>query len=79
MVVIGGSESISSVIIGVILITLISEFGRAAVRFQPIIYGASLVLILLFLPGGLWSLRRLFFRKTLFSKSDKDDVNYETA
>jgi branched-chain amino acid transport system permease protein len=66
MVVIGGSESISGVIIGVILLTMISEFGRAAVRFQPVIYGASLVLILLFIPGGLWSLRQLFFRKSPF-------------
>ena len=62
MVVIGGSESIFGVIIGVILMTLISELGRDAVKFQPLIYGSALLLILLFVPGGLWSLRRAVIR-----------------
>jgi branched-chain amino acid transport system permease protein len=62
MVVTGGSESIFGVIIGVILMTLISELGRDAVKFQPLIYGSALLLILLFVPGGLWSLRRSVLR-----------------
>ena len=66
MVVLGGTESIFGVIIGVILLTLISELGRAAVQFQPMIYGASLLLILLFVPGGLWDLRKPLLRKFSF-------------
>jgi branched-chain amino acid transport system permease protein len=68
MVVIGGSDSTTGVIIGVVLLTLISEFAREAARFEPIIYGAALVLILLFFPGGIWSLRLWFLARPPFSR-----------
>ncbi len=54
---IGGSGSTSGVILGAILLTLAPEIAREAKRVEPIIFGAILVVVLLFLPGGLWSLR----------------------
>lgn len=55
--VIGGSGSTSGVILGAILLTVAPEIAREAKRVEPIIFGAILVVVLLFLPGGLWSLR----------------------
>jgi branched-chain amino acid transport system permease protein len=54
---IGGSGSTSGVILGAILLTLVPEVAREAKRVEPIIFGGILVLVLLFLPGGLWSLK----------------------
>lgn len=54
---IGGSGSTSGVILGAILLTLVPEIAREAKRVEPIIFGGTLVVVLLFLPGGLWSLR----------------------
>ncbi len=69
MVALGGSGSTSGVIIGVVLLTLISEFAKGAARFETIIFGGSLVVILLFMPEGLWSLRRHFSGKFWFSRA----------
>jgi branched-chain amino acid transport system permease protein len=68
MAAIGGTGSTSGVIIGVILVTLISEFAKGAARFDTIIFGGSLVVILLFIPGGLWSLRVWFLKRIPFLK-----------
>ena len=64
MVIIGGSGSIFGVMIGVVILTLVPEFAREAAQFETIIYGAVLVFSLLFLPGGLWSLRHYVSRVT---------------
>jgi branched-chain amino acid transport system permease protein len=68
MVAIGGTGSTSGTIVGVILATLISEFAKGAARFDSIIFGGTLVAILLFIPDGLWSLRIWFVRRIPFSR-----------
>ena len=55
-VVVGGSGSIWGVIIGAFILTAAPEVFRVAKRAEPSIYGAILVMVLLFLPGGLITL-----------------------
>jgi branched-chain amino acid transport system permease protein len=53
MVVVGGSESITGVIIGVILINALTEATREFASYEIVIYGTALVLIFRFSPGGI--------------------------
>jgi branched-chain amino acid transport system permease protein len=79
MVAIGGTGSIGGVIVGVILVTLISEFARGAARFEMIIFGTALVVILVFIPGGLWNMQGWFLRKTLFSRRNTNRKDNDAA
>lgn len=63
MVVIGGLESTTGVIIGVILITLLSEFTRELAKYEVIVYGTALVLIFRFAPGGILDLYSKFITR----------------
>jgi branched-chain amino acid transport system permease protein len=65
---IGGSGSTTGVILGAVLLTLVPEVAREAKRVEPIIFGGMLVVVLLFLPGGLWSLREKIPLKLINSK-----------
>lgn len=56
MLVIGGRRSIWGPMIGALVLTPLPEFFRGAVQTQHIFYGAALIIILRFLPGGLVSL-----------------------
>ena len=69
MVVIGGSGSTSGVILGAIILTVVPDVAREAKRLEPIIFGGILVLVLRFMPGGLWSLIGMLPRKLRLSKS----------
>ena len=62
MVVIGGLESTTGAIIGVILITLLTEFTRELAKYEIIVYGAALLLVFRFSPGGILDLYRKFIR-----------------
>lgn len=53
MVVIGGLGSIYGSVLGATLLTLLPEFLRAAHDYDIIIYGALLMLMVMFMPGGL--------------------------
>ena len=53
MVVIGGLGSIYGSFLGAALLTLLPEFLRAAQDYDIIIYGGLLVLMVMFMPGGL--------------------------
>jgi branched-chain amino acid transport system permease protein len=53
MVVIGGLGSIYGSFLGAALLTLLPEFLRAAHDYDIIIYGALLMLMVIFMPGGL--------------------------
>jgi branched-chain amino acid transport system permease protein len=57
MLVIGGRDSVWGPFIGAIVLTPLPEFFRGAVQTQYVLYGAALILIMRFLPGGLASLR----------------------
>lgn len=60
MLVIGGRRSIWGPLIGAVVLTPLPEFFRGAVQTQHIFYGAALILILRFLPGGLFTLLQRF-------------------
>ena len=53
MVVIGGLGSIYGSFLGATLLTLLPEFLRAAHDYDIIIYGGLLMLMVMFMPGGL--------------------------
>ncbi len=63
MVVIGGLGSIYGSFLGAALLTLLPEFLRAAHDYDIIIYGALLMLMVMFMPGGLVRGIPLLFRK----------------
>ncbi len=54
--VVGGAGSVWGPVVGAGLLTAAPEFFRAARQADPSIYGGLLVLVLLFLPGGLITL-----------------------
>jgi len=56
MLVIGGRQSVWGPVIGALVLTPLPELFRGAVQTQHVFYGAALILILRFLPGGLASL-----------------------
>lgn len=53
MVVIGGLASVYGSFLGAALLTLLPEFLRAAHDYDIIIYGGLLVVMVMFMPGGL--------------------------
>jgi branched-chain amino acid transport system permease protein len=55
-VVFGGSHTFAGPILGVVTLTLLGELLRPLVEWVPMIYGAIVILILIFLPDGLESL-----------------------
>jgi branched-chain amino acid transport system permease protein len=67
IVVIGGSGSVTGVILGAVLLIIVPEIGREAKRVEPIIFGTILVVVLRFLPGGLRGLlSRILWRLKFF-------------
>lgn len=65
MVVIGGLGSIYGSFLGAALLTLLPEFLRAAQDFDIIIYGGLLMVMVMFMPGGLVRGVPDLFRKLL--------------
>lgn len=59
MVVIGGLGSVYGSFLGAALLTLLPEFLRTFQDYDIVIYGLLLVLMTMFMPGGLVSLRTL--------------------
>lgn len=58
--IVGGVAVFAGPILGSISLTLLSEFIRAAGPLQSVIYGVLLTVVMLFLPGGLISLVKIF-------------------
>lgn len=63
MLVIGGRKSLYGPIVGALVLTPLPELFRGAVQTQHMFYGAALILILRFLPGGIASIVALVSRK----------------
>jgi branched-chain amino acid transport system permease protein len=59
MLVIGGRKSLYGPMVGAIVLTPLPELFRGAVQTQHMFYGAALILILRFLPGGIASMAQL--------------------
>jgi branched-chain amino acid transport system permease protein len=58
MVVIGGTGSVWGVFASTIVLTLLPEVSRAAADYRLLIFGAMLILVMRFSPGGLAGLVR---------------------
>lgn len=67
MLVIGGRKSLYGPVLGALVLTPLPELFRGAVQTQHMFYGAALILILRFLPGGIASLLQM----TRTSRSSK--------
>lgn len=55
-VVVGGTATFWGPIIGLTVMTLIFEWTRPLLEWRPLLFGAILILVLIFLPGGIESL-----------------------
>lgn len=62
MLLVGGRGSLAGGVLGALFLTPLPELLRGLAGAQHIIYGVILLLVLLFLPGGLVSLGRFFRR-----------------
>ena len=72
MVVIGGLGSVYGSFLGAALLTLLPEFLRAAHDYDIIIYGGLLMLMVMFMPGGLVRGIPELFRKIFRQKGGTD-------
>ena len=70
MVVIGGLGSIYGSFLGAALLTLLPEFLRGANDYDIIIYGALLVVMVMYMPGGLVRGIPALFRKIVKQKGE---------
>lgn len=53
IVVLGGMGSIPGVIIGAVVLILLPEYLRAFAEYRMLLFGAAMVLMMVFRPGGL--------------------------
>ena len=64
MLYVGGIGTVAGVALGALVVALLPETVRRFSEYQDLAYGALLILILIFAPGGLASLSRIGSRKT---------------
>lgn len=62
IVVIGGMGSIRGVIAGAIILILVPEYLRDFAEFRMLLFGAIMVLVMVFRPQGLISAKRKFYK-----------------
>jgi branched-chain amino acid transport system permease protein len=55
-VVVGGTDTFWGPIIGVIVMNTLFELSRPLIEIRPAFFGLSMVLVLIFMPGGIGSL-----------------------
>ncbi len=58
IVLIGGMGSIPGVLIGAAAISLFPEFFRTFAQYRMLIFGAAMVAMMIFRPGGIWPRKR---------------------
>jgi branched-chain amino acid transport system permease protein len=63
MLYVGGIGTTTGPLIGAVVISLLPETFRALKDYQDLVYGAALILILIYAPGGIASLGSLFRRR----------------
>jgi branched-chain amino acid transport system permease protein len=61
--IIGGAGSLWGAVLGAAFLTILPEVLRPIFLYEPMIYGAVLILVLFFLPGGFISLPRVIRSK----------------
>jgi branched-chain amino acid transport system permease protein len=57
MVVLGGMGSLPGAILGAVLLTVLPELLRGLANYRMLLFGAALVIMMLFRPQGLWGKR----------------------
>ncbi|OPZ77418.1 MAG: Autoinducer 2 import system permease protein LsrC [Actinobacteria bacterium ADurb.Bin444] len=68
MLLIGGEGSISGAIVGAIILTYLPELLRFAANYYVMIYGLLILLITLFLPGGVVGYVKTLWKRTVGPK-----------
>lgn len=63
MVLVGGSDSALGAILGATLLTFLPEWLRDLKRIYLVIYGCAIILVIVFMPEGLWGYVRLAGRR----------------
>jgi branched-chain amino acid transport system permease protein len=58
MIIVGGLGSVPGSVVGAAVVTLLHDWLAAFQNYRPLIFGALLVLCMLFLPGGIMMTRR---------------------
>ena len=71
MLILGGIGTLYGAIVGAFAIVALTEFFEAMTRHWQLPLGVAIVLLVLFLPGGLSSLAGRF-RRTLVGESDDE-------
>ena len=75
IVLIGGMGSIPGVLIGAAAISLFPEVFRTFAQYRMLIFGAAMVVMMIFKPGGIWPRKRGAVEfKSLLLKAGRDDV-----
>jgi len=74
IVLIGGMGSIPGVLIGAAAISLFPEFFRTFAQYRMLIFGAAMVAMMVFKPGGIWPRKRGAFKfKSLLMKAGDEN------
>lgn len=75
IVLIGGMGSIPGVLIGAAAISLFPEVFRTFAQYRMLIFGAAMVVMMVFRPGGIWPRKRGIVEfKSLLTKAGEDNV-----
>jgi branched-chain amino acid transport system permease protein len=78
MLYVGGISTITGPLVGAVVINLLPETVRGLKDYQDLVYGAALILLLIYAPGGLaalgWSKRRAATPSSLASKLEPAKV-----
>ncbi|MBU1291086.1 branched-chain amino acid ABC transporter permease [bacterium] len=74
IVLIGGMGSIPGVLIGAAAISLFPEFFRTFAQYRMLIFGAAMVAMMVFKPGGIWPRKRgaVKFKSLLMKAGDEN-------
>ena len=74
IVLIGGMGSIPGVLIGAAAISLFPEVFRAFAQYRMLIFGAAMVIMMIFRPGGIWPRKRgaLKFKPLLMKTGEEN-------
>ena len=74
IVLIGGMGSIPGVLIGSAAISLFPEFFRTFAQYRMLIFGVTMVAMMIFRPGGIWPRKRgAIERKSILTKAGTEN------
>jgi branched-chain amino acid transport system permease protein len=74
--VVGGIGSIFGSLLGALVLVILPEFFRAFAQSAMLFYGIFMILVMLFLPGGLYAgVQEIFKRASRFIVSIRDGGN----